>query len=68
MLYYPGAKQERSRSKTDKPMISVNNWELHMATWRMHIEKGIRVKTYWPKERNTSKLTKYQLNKLRKNV
>lgn len=49
-------------------MISVNNWELHMSTWRMHIEKGIRVKTYWPKERNTSKLSNYQLNKLRKNV
>lgn len=24
------------------------------------------MKTYWPKERNTSKLSNYQLNKLRK--
>lgn len=34
-----------------------------------HYGRGIKIsKTYWPKERNTSKLTKYQLNKLRKNV
>lgn len=84
MLYYTGTKQERSRSKTDKPMKR-NRWHYYPGVWVVfdgeikftcmgreinpsEVVKGCPLiySTYWPTERNTSKLSNYQLNKLKR--
>lgn len=86
MLYNTGTKQERSRSKTDKPMKR-NRLHYYAGVWAVfdgevkftcmgreikpsEVVKGCPLiySTYHAEERNTSKLSNYQLNKLRKNV